>query len=117
MVLRNRTTGERIADRARLYTTFVGRFFGVMGKNLPEGDAVGIDSCDWVHTAFVPTPLDLIFCRRNGDVLMVVEEIRPFKIGPRVAGSDIVWELPGGTVRRHPVRIGDCLRWESKENG
>lgn len=100
-------TGRVLADRARLAASFFERLVGAMGRTLAAGEAIGIDACDRVHSLLVPGPLDLAFCDAGGTVLSVVT-LAPQRIGPRVRGARVVWEMAAGQMAPS-VAIGDRL--------
>lgn len=60
-------------------------------------EAIGIPG-NWVHTWLVAFPLDLVYCDGSGRVLTVVAGLPPNRIGPRVPGASVVWEMPGGIL-------------------
>jgi uncharacterized protein len=101
-----------------------------MGRGpLPVNTVLGLAPCDWIHTAFVPAPLDVVYCDRAGLVLRVVENLRPWRFGPRVPGAVRVWEAAAGTfagkvsvgdfieVRPSAARTTEMIQREAEENG
>lgn len=114
----NRTTGRVLAARVRRAETWWTLFVGGMGRRLPLYTALGLTPCNWVHTFFVPAPLDVVYCDRAGLVLFVMPDLKPGRFGPCVPGAWSVWEAESGTFAGR-VFIGDILETEivSEESG
>jgi uncharacterized membrane protein (UPF0127 family) len=114
----NRTTGRVLAARVRRSETLWALFVGGMGRAMPLYTALGLTPCNWVHTFFVPAPLDVVYCDRAGLVLLVVPGLRPGRFGPRVPGARTVWEAAAGLFAGR-VYTGDLLEAEtvSEESG
>ena len=109
MRLLNQTTGRVLAARATLARSPWAQFVGWMGRRLIASDeALGLPRCGAVHTFFVRVPLDAAYCDAAGRVLHVARDLRPFAIGPRIAGASMVWEARAGVLAPH-VSPGDVL--------
>ncbi len=109
MRLVNQTTGRVLAPRATITRGFWGQFFGWMGRRrIATDEALGLPRCGAIHTFFVRVPLDAAYCDGAGQVLHVARDLRPFVIGPRVAGASMVWEAHTGVLAPY-VTPGDVL--------
>lgn len=63
-----------------------------------------------IHTFFMRFPIDAVFLARNGDVLKVANDVKPWRIrSARRAHS--VLELPAGEAKRRNVSAGDRLQF------
>ncbi len=108
----NRGKGTVLAERARHARTFWQRLLGLMGRaGLPEGGAMIFAPCRGVHTHFMRFSIDLVFVemtgRDTGRVVKVRERMGPFRTD--LASSDLLIELPAGTVARTGTAVADRL--------
>lgn len=111
MAVSNRSRRRVLAAHAHHACSFRERFFGLMGRrDLPEGSGLLFAPCRGVHTHFMRFPIDLVFVAiapGGGRVLHVREAMRPFRAD--WTSSDLVIELPAGTVARTGTTVGDLL--------
>ena len=82
------------------------------GRVLEPGHALVLEPAKQVHTIGLRYPIDVVFCTRDWEVLHVVENMRPLRVGRLVARAHFVVELPGGAVRG-ALSPGDRLVVES----
>ncbi len=100
-------TGEILAQEIEIANTYFTRLKGLMfRRELPNGSGLLLDPCPQIHTCFMRFNIDAIFFDRNGLVLYVAEQMRPWRFGKFVRGSRYTLELPGGTLAGR-VRKGD----------
>ena len=96
-------------DRLIVADNFLSRAVGLIGKrSLPRDEAMLIQPCSSIHTCAMRMNLDVAFCDRDGVVLGVARDVRPwrFKIGPR--GSRIVIEWQAGNGPK--LEVGQKIR-------
>jgi len=108
----NRTRGTTVAERAHWARTFRTRLLGLMGRaELPAGEALIFAPCRGVHTHFMRFPIDLLFVEALGEgvgrVVKVRERMVPFRTD--LASSDLLLELPAGTIARTGTAVADEL--------
>ena len=66
--------------KARVARTFRARAKGLIGtKDLPAGEGLLILKCNAIHTWFMSFPIDATFLDRDGKVVKVVRNIRPWR--------------------------------------
>ena len=66
--------------RARVARTLFERIRGLIGtKSLPKGEGMLILRCNSIHTFFMSFPIDATFFDRDGNVVKVVRNIRPWR--------------------------------------
>jgi uncharacterized membrane protein (UPF0127 family) len=112
--LHNRTSSQVIAENLRIADSMLARAKGLLGeKSLPEGHTLwikaGFAPCNSIHTWFMRFAIDAIFVDRKLVVKAVYQNLRPWRMTMPALGADSVFELPAGTLARHPVAIGDQL--------
>lgn len=103
----NACTGRVLADSVEIARGLVRRFVGAIGRHALDG-ALGLSSCDWVHTFLVRFPLDIVYCDRDGSALRVLAGIAPNRLAPRVPGAYWAWEMRAGHLAPY-VTPGDRL--------
>ncbi len=105
-------SGEVVADKACLASTFWQRTKGLLGRSsLAEGEALILPSCKMVHMFFMRFPIDVVFCSEENVVLAVQEGLRPWQMSKHVAGARSVIELPVGSIGSRSLSPGVVLRW------
>jgi uncharacterized membrane protein (UPF0127 family) len=101
--------GRVVVERCRVAANPLTRIKGLLGRGeLPRGDGLLIRPTSGVHTAFMRFPIDVVFLDRDGRVLEVREEVRPWKAVAR-RGARMALELPAGEAARQEIAAGDVL--------
>lgn len=78
-------------------------------KGLPPDGGLIIDPCKGVVCFFMRFPIDVVFLDREGRVVHLVEDLRPWKTSKIVGASKLVVELPTGTISRTQTQLGDTI--------
>ncbi len=100
-------TGEVLAQEIEVADTYFTRLKGLMfRRGLAQGCGLLLDPCPQIHTCFMRFSIDAIFFDKNGLVLYVAEQMKPWRFGKFVRSSRYTLELPGGTLAGR-VRKGD----------
>ena len=114
MRIRNATRGTEVADAARHAHSFRLRLVGLLGRSsLEPGEALLLDPCTSVHTAFMRFAIDVIYLDGARRVVKVVPALKPFRVSGMLRGAHSVIELPCGTIVKAKTEIGDQLSFES----
>ena len=104
----NATHGTVLAERAEVADSFWSRGRGLLGRSaLPAGEGLIIEPARAVHCVGMTFPIDVIHLAREGRVLKVVSNLRPYRFGPFVRHSHRVVELPAGAAAAASTRVGD----------
>ena len=113
MRITNQTRGTLLAGDAREARTFMSRLVGLLGKrSLAPGEALVIDPCTSVHTAFMRFPIDVLYVNRDGEVIKVVPDLKPFRLSAAGSMRCYVIELPSGAAAATGTLVGDRLDLE-----
>ena len=89
------------------------RLVGLLGRgSLPSGEALVIDPCSSVHTAFMRFAIDVLYVSRDGEVLKIVASMKPFRASAMARARCYVIELPSGTAADTNTAVGDELELE-----
>jgi uncharacterized membrane protein (UPF0127 family) len=106
----NTTRGTVLADRAEGAVRFGERLRGLLGRDtLPDGEGLWIEPCNSVHMWFMRFPIDVVFAARDGRVVAVVPDLRPWSMTRPYFGADVALELPVGVIARSGTVPGDTL--------
>ena len=102
-----------MASRAKKAETHWARLMGLMGRrSLPEGGALLITPCSSVQTCFMRFAIDVVFLDRDGQVVKVVPELKPYRVALGGRGARSALELAAGVADQCGIAVGDRLVWE-----
>lgn len=101
--------GEVIASKVRGAFDSASRKQGLLGRDgLDEGEAIIIAPCNAVHTFFMRFAIDVVYVDREGHVVRVKENLRPWRVDGCWRGFAVV-EMEPPRTRTREVRLGDKL--------
>lgn len=110
LVAFNRTRGRAIAKEVAVADTAETRAKGLLGRSsmkAEEGLWI-IASLPWIHTFFMRFSIDLLFLDKDLRAVRVVENVKPWRLGPLVLSARSVLELPAGRLAG-AVDVGDQI--------
>jgi uncharacterized membrane protein (UPF0127 family) len=83
--------------------------WGLLGRRgLESGEGLLIRPAPSIHTFFMRFPIDAVFLARDGEVLKVVDRLRPWRTaGAR--GARAVVEMAAGEAERRGIEPGTRL--------
>ena len=111
-------TRNCVISENEVWATGLGtRFRGLIGHDFSGFDGMFFPRCSAIHTFFMGMKIDVLFIDKNGTVLGVYPEVRPWKPSLIEPGAWGTIELPAGTIARTETVKGDILRLENAENG
>jgi hypothetical protein len=108
----NSSRGTRLSNHVRTANTHWTRFCGLIGTAAPDfqfGQALWIVPCRGVHTFGMRFPLDLIYLDRSGNVVEVLEDVRPWRVAPIRFSAASVLELPASAIYTSGTQRGDRI--------
>ena len=74
------------------------RMRGLLGRSeLPRGEGILLRPCGSIHTFFMRFPIDAVFVDRDGRVVGVERELKPWRTARR-RGAKAVLELAAGAA-------------------
>jgi len=86
------------------------RFKGLMLRpGIPDGYGLWIAPCSDIHSCMMRFEFDAVFLSKTGEVLHLVERMKPWRVSKWVRGGHVVLELNGGMIARTGVALGDVL--------
>jgi uncharacterized membrane protein (UPF0127 family) len=87
---------------------------GLLGrKSLAEGEGILILPAPSIHTFFMRFPIDVVFLSKEGEVLKVAENVRPWR-ARSCRGAHSVLELSAGETQRRGIAVGQRLAPQSE---
>lgn len=108
-VLENTRTGGLVAARIETAFDSDSRRKGLMGRDgLAPRAALIIAPSNSVHTFFMRFPIDVVYVRRDGEIIKVRHVMPPWRVSGAL-GAFAVIELAAGTARKAELRAGDRL--------
>lgn len=109
--IENSRNSAQLASSAKQASSFPSRAKGLIGKRLfLAGEGLIIRPCKMVHMFFMAFPIDVVFCRKDGTVLAIDENLQPWKFSRHEPESAFVIELPVGMARQSELQKGDVIR-------
>jgi uncharacterized protein len=108
--IRNADRDTELAPHARLASSYVSRFFGLMGrKAIEDGGGLLLAHSASIHSCFMRFRFDAIFVDRENRVTKVVPAMRQWWVAFGGRGAKDVIELPAGTAERSSTQPGDLI--------
>jgi uncharacterized membrane protein (UPF0127 family) len=102
-----------LATRARIASSFVSRFLGLMGrKRLDEGSGLLITGSASIHSFFMRFRFDAVFIDRDDRVVKIVPAMRQWWVAFGGRGAKHVIELPAGVAAVTGTVAGDQIRYD-----
>ncbi len=109
MKLVNQSKNIVLLQKIELANSFKKRFFGLMGQSLTQNDCLWIHKCNWIHTFFMKSSIDVIYVNKKLIVEKIDFEIKPWRFAKPVCGAASVFELKAGNLKPSIIDIGDQL--------
>ena len=112
--VRNLTKQTIVAEHVSAATQLWDRLIGLLAHSkLEESHGLWIERCKSIHTHFMRFSIDVVFISKNGEVLRVFQDVRPFRVTPWIRKASAVLEMPAGTLKNRPIACGDRLSLEA----
>ena len=109
IVLRMELNRRRLRTLVHVCESEFERARGLLFRRRPGPDEAWlIPCCRAVHTVGLWYRLDLAFCTRDGTIVDLVTDVRPWRVA-RSEDATQVWEFPRGAVETLELRPGDRL--------
>jgi hypothetical protein len=110
----NTTRSTELASDARIARSYWARLAGLLGRgSLRPGEALVIEPCNSVHTAFMRFTIDVLYIDRERRVAKAVNALRPFRVSAALREARSVIELPAGVIAATGTAVGDQLQFDS----
>lgn len=101
--------GQIISQKVRPADNFVTRLLGYMFSSRPVvDDGIYFDPGKSIHTFFMRFDLDVVFLRKDGLVIKIFRNMKPWRMTGYYFKADHVLELPSGKLPT-TVKEGDML--------
>ena len=109
LAIRNERNRQQLANQLLAAFDSNTRRTGLLRHEvLPDGSAMVIAPTNAIHTFFMRFAIDVAFVTREGRVVKVCHNLRPWRIAI-APGAFAVIELPSGTLARCNTVWGDPL--------
>jgi uncharacterized membrane protein (UPF0127 family) len=115
VIIRNPQRGTVLGEAIQVADTAVRRVKGLLGREcLEDGQGLLFKSCSSLHTLFMRFPIDIVFMDKQGKVLKVSKNVKPFKFVAAPLRAYYALELPTNAVAKSETRVGDRLTFEEE---
>lgn len=109
----NQTRHTSLITQGRVADTFWLRLRGLLGAApLAEGDGLILVGEKSIHTLFMSFAIDVVYVDSAYTVLRADIKMEPYRLGPFLARSAYVLEMPVGMITKTGTMIGDRLQFE-----
>jgi len=104
-----REDGSTICELCVVADHMLPRMKGLLGKcELASNEGLLIRPAPSIHTFFMRFPIDVLFLDRDGRVLKVAADVKPWR-ARSCRGARSVLELASGEAKRRGISMGDRL--------
>jgi uncharacterized membrane protein (UPF0127 family) len=104
-----RADGTVVCERCRVADTAWSRMKGLLGrKELPPDEGILIRPCNSIHMFFMRFAIDAIFLDRDGAVVKIAANVRPWRVAAARRARSVL-ELAAGEASRRGVMVGEML--------
>lgn len=101
--------GAVLAEEVEEAFSLLKRMKGLMFRpSLAAGKAMLLAPCPQIHTCFMRFAIDVLFLTKEGEVVYVMENLRPWRLSPIIRRATQTLEMPGGTLKGR-VKQGDRI--------
>lgn len=109
-VIIGNSSEEILLSKVTLANSFWLRLRGLMfRKSLGSAGGMLFPKCNAIHCCFMRMDIDVCFLDKNGVVLKVIPNMRPWRFSPIVRGAVSVLECSAGTAKRLGIQTGSTL--------
>ncbi|MGA2412149.1 MAG: DUF192 domain-containing protein [Candidatus Binataceae bacterium] len=111
----NRTRGTVLCERLHNAGGLAGQSRGLLGRDgLGAGEGMLFVSTPfvpfmWMHMFFMRFPIDIVFLDRDGKVLHISHNLRPWRVSSIVVRARKALELAAGAASRCSTETGDII--------
>ena len=106
------TDGIVLAQEVEIAKSFLKRLKGLMfRREMKPATALLLNPCPQIHTCFMRFALDVLFLDKNGTILYIIENMKPWRISPIVFRAAQTLEMPAGTLQGR-IRKGMQVKFE-----
>ena len=79
---------------------FFKRLKGLMFRSVMQpGSAMLLRPCPQIHTCFMRFAIDVLFLYKQGQVVYIIENMKPLRMSPIVRHAADTLEMPDGNVK------------------
>jgi uncharacterized membrane protein (UPF0127 family) len=106
----NRTRTTYLATNLLIARTHWSRFRGLMATDssqFPRGVGLWIRPSHGIHTFAMRFPIDAVYLDREGIVIHIEEDLKPWRLAAVRVQAASVLEVPTGTIRESQTVLGD----------
>lgn len=117
---KNQTRATVLCEYLEEACGMTGKSRGLLGREGLEAEAgmlfeAGrLEPCMWMHMLFMRFPIDIVFLDRQGKVIRINYNLRPWRVSSIVWGARKALELSAGAATRSRTNVGDQIVFECR---
>lgn len=110
VIITNFDNGRILAYAGVWAASFFKRLLGLIGqKEICQGEAMVLYPCRAVHCVGMRFVIDVVFLNRSGQVVHIIENMKPGSFSPVIKEACYAVELPAGQICRSETKPGHRL--------
>lgn len=103
---------RKIPYSIKLADSFFTRLKGLMfRKDQLVEEGLWIFPCNSIHMCFMKFSIDAVFLNKEGHIVKMVEDLKPWRFIKPIKDAYSVIELPTGTITKLGLEQGDLVRF------
>jgi uncharacterized protein len=97
-------------DKVTIAKSFFKKLAGlIFSRPLNPNEGLLIENCNSIHTFWMRFAIDAVFIDRNNVIVHLIENLKPFRLGPIIREAVSVLELKSGVVKQKGIKKYDTL--------
>jgi len=100
---------RRIIKKIKIADNYLSRLVGLLKNKSSKNSNLYIPACNCIHTYFMKFNIDIIMTDKNGKVIFLKENAKPFQIISCLKAKDTI-ELEKGSIKKFKIKIGDIIK-------
>lgn len=101
-----------LVDNVYNANNIIKRTVGLLGrKSLAPENGLLISPCNSIHSIGMKFEFDAVFLDKKGQIVYIIEKMKPFKVSKIVFKAVKVLELAGGTVEKFALKVDDIIEF------
>lgn len=93
--------------KIRIADSFVKKLVGLIPlPELKEDEGLFFPNTKQIHTFFMTYYIDVLYLDKDGRILFIESNLKPWKIGKKIKDAQGILELKGSTANKLNLKIG-----------
>ncbi len=107
------TNKKYILQHVKIANTFFSRLWGLLQQNMQKKSHILIlTPCKCIHTFGMSYAIDVIFVSKEGEILKMINDMKPNRCSPVIKNSQYVIEMESSIYLNLGIEEGDQIIFE-----